>query len=40
MRITLAKVGAHLLPTGFVFERIFGRDWGPESIVLENLKVR
>jgi hypothetical protein len=38
--ITLARVGEHLLPAGITFERIFGRDWGPESLVLRDVKVR
>ncbi len=36
--ITLAKVGDNLLPASITFERIFGRDWGPESIVLRDWK--
>ncbi|MBL8731426.1 MAG: hypothetical protein JNN13_03555, partial [Planctomycetes bacterium] len=38
--ITFTTVGDHVLPTKFVFERIFGRDWTPETITLTDIKVR
>lgn len=38
--VTLTKVGEHLLPTKLKFERVFGRDWGPETFVLTDIKVR
>ena len=34
------KVGDHILPTAFVFTRIFGKDWGPEKITFSKLKVK
>lgn len=34
------KVGEWLLPEQLRFERIFGRDWGPEVIVLKDLRVK
>ncbi|MCC6672391.1 MAG: hypothetical protein IT458_15110 [Planctomycetes bacterium] len=40
VKVTLTKVGNHLLPSMLRFERIFGRDWGPETITLKDLKVR
>lgn len=33
-------VGEHVLPAKMVFERIFGRDWGPESITFRDPRVR
>lgn len=38
--ITFTTVGDLVLPTKFVFERIFGRDWTPETITLTDLEVR
>jgi hypothetical protein len=38
--IRFTKVGDLLLPSTLRFERIFGRDWGPETIVLKGLEVR
>ncbi|MCC7399718.1 MAG: hypothetical protein IT455_21820 [Planctomycetes bacterium] len=38
--ITFTTVGDLVLPTKFVFERIFGRDWTPETITLTDLVVR
>ncbi|MCA8976841.1 MAG: hypothetical protein KDC98_19115 [Planctomycetes bacterium] len=33
------QFGDHVLPVAFVFERIFGTDWGPEKIVLRDVVV-
>jgi hypothetical protein len=38
--VALGRFGEHLLPVSLGFEHIFGRDWGPESIVWKNVKVR
>ena len=37
--ITLAKVGEHLLPAKLQFEKVFGRDWGPETLTFKGLKL-
>ena len=37
---TDSPVGEWLLPEQLRFERIFGRDWGPEVIVLKDLRVK
>ncbi|MBL8756097.1 MAG: hypothetical protein JNK15_22580 [Planctomycetes bacterium] len=40
VQLTWQEFGEHLLPTKMVFERIFGRDWGPESITFRDVRVR
>jgi hypothetical protein len=40
VQVTLQQVGGHLLPSRLSFERTFGRDWGPEALVLKDLVVR
>jgi hypothetical protein len=40
VRITLAEVDGHLVPVKLRFERVFGRDWGPETITFRNLRIR
>jgi hypothetical protein len=40
VQLTWQEFGEHLVPTKLVFERIFGRDWGPESITLRDVRVR
>lgn len=39
VQLTWQPFGEHLLPTKMVFERIFGREWGPESITLSSVRV-
>jgi hypothetical protein len=38
--VTLTPVGPHLLPTKIHFERIFGRDWTPETLVFRDPKLK
>lgn len=40
VQVTWQEFGEQLVPTKMVFERIFGREWGPESIALRDVKVR
>lgn len=40
VQLTWQEFGGQLVPTKMVFERIFGREWGPESIALRDVKVR
>lgn len=40
MTVTWIPVGDHLLPTTIVLDRIFGRDFGTETITLKNLSVK
>jgi len=36
--MTLEEFGDYLLPTTLKFERIFDRDWGPETFTFKNLR--
>jgi hypothetical protein len=38
--VRLQQFGDHLLPTRIAFERIFARDWQPETITLRDVRVR
>lgn len=38
--IGFQQVGESLLPASLRFERIYGKDWGPETINLTNLRLR
>jgi hypothetical protein len=40
MLLTWTKVGEHALPTTITWERTFGRDWGPETLVLRDVRIR
>jgi len=40
VQLTWQEFGEQLVPTKMVFERISGREWGPESIALRDVKVR
>ncbi len=37
--ITHARVGEILLPATLKFERVFGKDWGPETIAFDGWKI-
>lgn len=38
--IDWSLVGGHLLPTRFVFDRIFGREWGTETLTFREARIR
>lgn len=40
VQLTWQEFGGHLVPTKMVFEHVFGREWGPESITLSSVRVR
>ena len=40
VHLTWQEVGGHLVPSKMVFEHVFGREWGPESITFRDLRLR
>lgn len=39
-KITLTEIQGHVLPSKLHFVQSFGRDWGPETLTLRNLRIR
>jgi len=37
--IDWSSVGGHLVPTRFVFDRIFGREWGTETLTFRDVRI-
>lgn len=40
VHVGLVPVGPHLLPATLKLEQVFGEDWGPETLLLKNLRLR
>lgn len=39
LRVKFSKIGADFVPTSMEFQKVFGDDWGPETVLLSSVKI-